>query len=143
MARIGPGTVAAGALAIFLVLVTAFTAGRLLVDAPPSAGETTTGCSRCAPAEADAAPATPSAPAAECENVENVGTPAIDGGPQPTLAFPTELPPRDRGLVIEVPVEAESRRSEPTIYKPRGRCAGQLRRRGDCLPPFKTPTGAV
>jgi hypothetical protein len=110
MTRIGPGTVAAGALAIFLVLVTAYAAGRLSVDAPPSACETTTGCSRCAPAEADAAPATPSTPAAECENVkniENVGTPAIDGGPQPTLAFPTELPPRNRGLVIEVPVEAE------------------------------------
>jgi hypothetical protein len=107
MTRIGPGTVAAGVLAIFLVLVTAYTAGRLSVDAPPSACETTTGCSRCAPAEADAAPATPSAPAAECENAEHAGTQAIDGGPQPTLAFPTELPPRNRGLVIEVPVEAD------------------------------------
>ena len=138
MTRIGPGTVAAGALAIFLVLVTAFAAGRLSVDTPPNACETTTDCSRCARTRRPTR-----APAAECENVENVGTPAIDGGPQPTLAFPTELPPRNRGLVIEVPVEADSRRSEPTIYKPRGRRAGQLRRRGGRLSPFKTSTGVV
>ena len=107
MTRIVPGAVAAGLWAVFLALETAHAAGRCSIAVPPGCHATRVDCSRCIVAEPVASPLPSPATDDKCAGAEDALTPPSDAAYQPTLAIPTELPHRGRGLVIEVPVEAE------------------------------------